>query len=194
MKLLVALGNPGEYYKRTRHNIGFLVVERVAQEHKIRFSRNKFHSIIGEGNIDGQKVALSKPQTYMNLCGEVVKKLIANYGIGPERLIVIHDDLDMEFGKIKIKEKGGHGGHNGVRSIISALRAEDFVRLKVGIGRPKNGQRVKDYVLSSFDSYQSGFLPELLLLGEKAMVCLLTQGVQAAMNEFNRQNCTSVRE
>ena len=194
MKLLVALGNPGKDYRKPRHNIGFMVAERVAQENNIQFSRKKFRSIIGQGNIGGQTVILAEPQTYMNLCGEAVKKLVDFFGIDTEELVIVHDDLDMEFGKIKIKEKGGHGGHNGVRSIIGALGTGDFVRLKVGIGRPTNGQAVKNYVLSSFDSYETEMLPDLLTLGEKAVESVLTQGVQTAMNQFNGQSCKKIPE
>ena len=193
MKLVVGLGNPGEHYKLTRHNIGFLVVERLAQENNIEFSQRKFNSIIGNGFILGQRVILSKPLTYMNLCGETVEELLNYFKIAPESLIVVHDDLDMEFGKIKIKEKGGHGGHNGVRSIISALEKKDFLRLKLGIGRPASNKTVKDYVLSPFDGEQMDFLTDLIHLGEKALVSIITQGAQVAINEFTRQSCKTVK-
>ncbi|HCX89006.1 MAG: aminoacyl-tRNA hydrolase [Deltaproteobacteria bacterium CG12_big_fil_rev_8_21_14_0_65_43_10] len=194
VKLVVGLGNPGEYYKLTRHNIGFLVVERLAQENNIEFSQRKFNSIIGKGFIIGQRVILAKPLTYMNLCGETVKKLLDYFGIDPEALIVVHDDLDMEFGKIKIKEKGGHGGHNGVRSIISILGTNSFLRLKLGIGRPTTNKTAKDYVLGSFEQEQLDFLPELVHLGEKALASIITQGAQMAINAFNRQSCMTVKD
>lgn len=192
MKLVVGLGNPGDYYRLTRHNIGFLIVEKVAQEHNLQFSQNRFHSTIGEGTIADQRVVVARPLTYMNLCGEAAKKLLAHFEIDHKALIVVHDDLDMEFGKIKIKEKGGHGGHNGIRSIISTLGADDFVRLKVGIGRPINNRGVTDYVLSSFDSEQLDFLPGVLHLAANAVVSIVTHGLQVAMNEFNRQSCEMV--
>ncbi|MBI4621261.1 MAG: aminoacyl-tRNA hydrolase [Desulfobacterales bacterium] len=194
MKLVVGLGNPGEYYKLTRHNIGFLIVERLAQENNIEFSRKKFHSAIGEVSILDQRIILAKPLTYMNLCGEAVKKMLNYFGIDPEALIVVHDDLDMEFGKIKIKEKGGHGGHNGVRSIISILGTNGFLRLKLGIGRPITNKTAKDYVLGSFEGEQLDFLPELVQLGEKALVSIITQGAQMAINAFNRQSCMTVKD
>jgi PTH1 family peptidyl-tRNA hydrolase len=192
VKLVVGLGNPGEYYRLTRHNIGFLTVERLAQENNIEFSQKKFHSAIGEGHIIDQKVILAKPLTYMNLCGEAVKKLLCHFGINSEALIVVHDDLDMEFGKIKIKEKGGHGGHNGVRSIISILGTNGFLRLKLGIGRPATNKTAKNYVLGSFEGEQLDFLPELVHLGEKALVSIITQGAQVAINNFNRQSCKTI--
>lgn len=194
MKLVVGLGNPGEYYKLTRHNIGFLVVERLAQENNIEFSLRKSNSIIGKGFIIGQRVILAKPLTYMNLCGETVEELLNYFKIAPESLIVVHDDLDMEFGKIKIKEKGGHGGHNGVRSIVSTLETKGFLRLKLGIGRPASNKPVKDYVLRSFDEEQMDFLPDLIKLGEKALLSIITQGAQIAINEFNRQSCKTVKD
>lgn len=187
MKLVVGLGNPGDYYRLTRHNIGFLIVEKVVKEHNLQFSQNKFRSTIAEGVIGGQQVVIVKPLTYMNLCGDVAKKLLTYFGVDPEAMIIVHDDLDMEFGKIKIKEKGGHGGHNGIRSIVTAIGTKDFLRLKVGIGRPTNNRSVTDYVLSSFDPLQSAFLPDVLHLAAKAVVCLIAQELRVAMNAFNGQ-------
>ena len=192
MKLVVGLGNPGDDYALTRHNIGFLTIERLAQENNIEFSLRKFKSIIGKGVIIDQKVIMAKPLTYMNLCGEAVKKLLDYFGVPPEELIVVHDDLDMEFGKIKIKEKGGHGGHNGIRSIISILGTSGFLRLKLGIGRPITNKAAKDYVLSSFEGEQLDFLPDLIHLGEKALASIITEGAQVAINKFNRQNCKTI--
>jgi len=191
VKLVVGLGNPGEYYKQTRHNIGFMIVERVARESSIQFSRKKFKSTIGEGTIVEQRIIVAKPLTYMNLCGDAIKKLATYFKTDPKALIVVHDDLDIEFGKIKIKEKGGHGGHNGVRSIIATLGTNDFLRLKVGIGRPAKNQGVRDYVLSSFDSDQLDFLPDLICMAGEAIVSVITHGAQAAMNEFNRKSCNN---
>lgn len=186
MKLIVGLGNPGENYKLTRHNIGFLAVERIAEENGIKFSRDRSYSLIGMGAIVDQKVSIAKPLTYMNLCGKAVKDLLDYFKVDADSLIIIHDDIDMEFGKIKIKEKGGHGGHNGVRSIISTLGTKDFVRIKIGIGRPLNKQGVKDYVLSPFDLEQQDFLPRLIDLAEKATISIITLGRQITMNEFNQ--------
>ncbi|MDY6853420.1 MAG: aminoacyl-tRNA hydrolase [Thermodesulfobacteriota bacterium] len=192
MELVVGLGNHGEYYRRTRHNIGFLVVERLAKENKIEFSQERFHSKIGKGTIVDKRVILAKPLTYMNLSGKAVKKLIIHYEIDPKFLIVVHDDLDMEFGKIKIKEKGGHAGHNGIRSIIDTIGTKGFLRLKVGIGRPDRNRGVKDYVLSSFDIKQQGFLPDVIDVAAKAAISVITDGVKAAMNEFNRKSFKDV--
>jgi len=189
VKLVLGLGNPGEYYRLTRHNIGFLIIERIAQEYKLQISQNRFHSIIGEGSINGKRVVIAKPLTYMNLCGKAARKLLAHFKMDTKGLIVVHDDLDMEFGKIKIKEKGGHGGHNGVGSIITALGVKEFTRLKVGIGRPNNNRGVTDYVLSSFNSEQLDVLPDLIDLAGRAIVSLITRGVRVSMNEFNRQTC-----
>ncbi|MFH2013314.1 MAG: aminoacyl-tRNA hydrolase [Pseudomonadota bacterium] len=192
MKLVVGLGNPGEDYALTRHNIGFLIVERFAQKNNIEISKRKFKSIFGKGVIIDQKVIVTKPLTYMNLCGEAVKKLLDYFEVLPEELIVVHDDLDMEFGKIKIKEKGGHGGHNGIKSIISILGTSNFLRLKLGIGRPNSNKAAKDYVLSSFEEEQLDFLPDLIHLGEKVLTSIITEGAPAAINKFNRQSCKTI--
>ncbi len=189
MKLVMGLGNPGEHYKLTRHNIGFLIVDKVAQKSNLPFSKPRFHSSVGEGSIAGQRVVIAKPLTYMNLCGEAAKKLLSYFEVDRRALVVVHDDLDLEFGRIRIKEKGGHGGHNGVRSIISALGFDDFIRLKVGIGRPTGSQKVTDYVLSPFDSEQRVLLSDLMDLAGKALISIITQDVHVAMNEFNQQNC-----
>ena len=188
MELVVGLGNHGEHYRRTRHSIGFLVVERLAKENNIEFSQERFHSKIGTGTIIDKRVILAKPLTYMNLSGKAVKELIIHYEIDPTSLIVVHDDLDMEFGKIKIKEKGGHGGHNGIRSIIDTIGTKDFLRVKVGIDRPGSNRGVKDYVLTSFDIRQQRFLPDVIDVAAKAVVSVITDGVKAAMNEFNRKS------
>ena len=189
MKMVIGLGNPSNYYRLTRHNIGFLIVEKMAKDHNLQFSQNRFHSKVADGIIAGERVILAKPLTYMNLCGDAAKRLATHFEADIKALIVVHDDLDMEFGRIKIKKKGGHGGHNGVRSIISTLGTGDFIRLKVGIGRPNNHQGVEDYVLSSFDSMQMAFMPDLIHLAVKALTSIITQDLCSAMNEFNGQSC-----
>ena len=151
IKLLVGLGNPGEKYQKTRHNAGFLFLDELAKEKSLTFSRQvRFFGDLTEINIGLEKVFLLKPGTFMNRSGQSVSSLIKYYKIKPEEILVVHDELDFDIGVLKLKSGGGHGGHNGLRDIISSLGVKDFKRLRVGIGRPKPGVQVVDYVLSDF--------------------------------------------
>lgn len=152
MKLLVGLGNPGEKYIHTRHNVGFDVVDIISQKLNININKQKHKSLIGEGYINGQKIILAKPQTFMNLSGEAVCQLMNWYKIEEENLVVIYDDIDLEMGKIRLKDKGSAGTHNGMRNIINILDSSNFARLRVGVGRPKDGYNLVDWVLSSYNS------------------------------------------
>jgi PTH1 family peptidyl-tRNA hydrolase len=149
--LVLGLGNPGEEYERTRHNAGYLVVDALAEKHRIRLSQNKYCSIYGEGEIDGCRVAIAKPLTYMNESGQAAKAIVKARDIPLENLIVVHDDIDLQPGKIKIKHEGGDAGQRGVRSLIHHFHTDCFTRIRVGIGRPaSNSMDIADYVLSSF--------------------------------------------
>lgn len=185
MELIVGLGNPGKEYEASRHNIGFLVLNRLARTHGIPLQERKYKSRWGRGEIEGHPVILAKPRTYMNSSGDAVKLLLAPFSLTANQLIVIHDDLDLPFGRIKIKEKGGNGGHKGIQSIMHAIGSGDFLRIKVGIGRPPGGLDAADYVLQPFDRAEKQLLGEAIALAQEALELLLKADLQAAMNRYN---------
>ena len=149
MYLIVGLGNPEEEYSKTRHNMGFNVVNKIAKEYNIELNKNKFQGLYESGIIEGEKVILIKPQTYMNLSGNCVKEVSDFYKIESENILVIYDDMDIEAGKIKLRKKGSAGGHNGMKSIIQMLGTEEFPRIRVGIGRPKHNGDEINYVVGA---------------------------------------------
>ncbi len=183
----MGLGNPGKEYEASRHNIGFLVVNRLARAHDIHLQERKYKSSWGRGKIEGHPVILARPRTYMNLSGDAVKLFLAPFSLTANQLIVIHDDLDLPFGRIKIKEKGGNGGHKGIQSIMRATGSGDFPRVKVGIGRPPGGMDAADYVLQPFDHAEKQLLGEVIANAQEALELLLRAGLQAAMNLYNRR-------
>ena len=185
MKLVVGLGNPGEKYNATRHNIGFLIIDRLAERHRVGVDKIKNNSLTGRGIIAGEQVIMAKPQTFMNLSGEAVRPLFSYVDIETEAVIVIHDDLDLEFGRIRIKSGGGHGGHNGIRSIISHLGSKDFIRVRVGIGKPPPRWNVSDYVLSPFTADEREHLHHILEKSADAVEAIISDGALKAMNRFN---------
>jgi PTH1 family peptidyl-tRNA hydrolase len=187
VKVIVGLGNPGVRYQTSRHNIGFQVVDRLAQINHILISTRRFKSLYGTGQIDAQEVVLVKPMTFMNLSGETVKKSVNVFHVGMEDLIVIHDDLDLSFGRVRFKQRGGDGGHQGVRSIIESLNGNNFLRLKVGIGRPPKGMDPAEYVLNNFDQVEQPRLDEIVSLGAGAITVLLSEGLQTAMNRYQKK-------
>lgn len=150
MRLIVGLGNPGRSYARHRHNFGFCVVDELARRHDIRMKKRAFDAITGKGAIDGIEVMLVKPQTYMNRSGYSVGPLFGYFKCAPQDLIVVHDDIDLELGRLKLAMGAGHGGHNGVRSIVEELGFKDFYRVRMGIGRPPASMDPADYVLQPF--------------------------------------------
>lgn len=185
MRLIAGLGNPGLAYRKTRHNAGFMALDRLAQKHGITTSRTKFRARFGEGNIGQENVILTKPQTYMNLSGASIKGFLDFYRIPVEELIVVHDDMDMNLGRIRIKEGGGDGGHKGIRSIIQSARSGKFCRIKIGIGRPQEGEEAQEYVLRPFSKAEEPLLAETLSRTVEAIEVILLEGVQQAMNRFN---------
>jgi PTH1 family peptidyl-tRNA hydrolase len=187
VELIVGLGNPGKEYEASRHNVGFLVVDLLARTHGIPLKERKYKSRWGRGQIDGHPIILAKPRTYMNLSGEAVKLLFTTFSLTPHQLIVIHDDLDLTFGRIKIKDKGGNGGHKGIQSIMNTLGTGDFPRIKVGIGRPPDGLDAADFVLQPFDQTEKRSLNEVIARSREALELLLGAGIQAAMNQYNRK-------
>lgn len=191
MNLIIGLGNPGRGYANSRHNVGFTCLNYFAREHGIRFDKKQGHARIGMGEITGGKVILARPQTYMNLSGQSVSLLVKKYHISLDNLLVIHDDLDLPPGKIRIRLGGGSGGHRGVDSIITCLESQDFPRLRVGIGRPApspaetSEDDIIDYVLGEFSPEEKQTIIRVLPVVSDAILCLLTEGTAAAMNRYN---------
>ncbi len=179
--LIVGLGNPGPQYELTRHNLGFLVLDFFNDRFLDGEWRNKYSGLYTEGMVEGNRVALLKPMTYMNESGVAVKKMVKNRS--DYTLLVVHDDLDMDFGKLKLRFDGSDGGHRGIRSIVASLGSRDFWRLKMGIGR--RGSDVVKYVLSRFDEEQFAYLDDFLRLGSEAIFSFVVAGPQQTMNKFN---------
>ena len=186
MKLVVGLGNPGKKYERTRHNLGFLVIDRIATQNEVAVKKKLCDASVGEWSSDGEKVLLVKPQTYMNRSGAAVMGLLREFRASPEDLVVIYDDLDLPFGRIRIRPKGSAGGHRGVRSVIESVAGAPFYRLRIGIGRSPVGVNPEDYVLERFDSQEVGELDDIISRAAEAVVTLVKEGGQRAMERFNR--------
>lgn len=185
MRLIVGLGNPGQAYVETRHNAGFWVVEALAAGAGLKFRRHGEASTT-HGHVAGHAITLVKPQTYMNRSGPVVAALVGDLGLDLSDVIVVHDDLDLAPGRLRIKSRGGHGGHNGVLSIIDALGSDRFARLKIGVGRPLAGEDPTDYVLASMPSRERAVLSEAVQQAAGALECWIAEGLMTAMNRFNR--------
>jgi len=189
VKLIIGLGNPGREYSGTRHNIGFAVLGELARKHGINFDKRCCHSRAGEGLIADQQVVLAKPQTYMNLSGDSVAALMRKYKVKLSDIMVIHDDLDMPLGKIRIRASGSAGGHNGLKSIIGSIGSMEFARLKIGIGRPENAgierRDVIDHVLSDFDAVDRKIAEEAIARAAEAVEAIIEQGLETAMNQNN---------
>ena len=183
--LIIGLGNPGKRYRLTKHNVGFRVVERFAEKKGIKLKRRLGKVQVGEGRIGAERIVIAKPLTYMNRSGVVVKKFIGELGIPLDHLLVVHDDLDMESGRIKIKEGGGHGGHKGVSSIIEQLGSSDFLRVKVGIDKPQTPEEGVDYVLSLFDNEQLPLIEESMEQASEAIEAIIVSGKDKAMSKYN---------
>jgi PTH1 family peptidyl-tRNA hydrolase len=184
--LLVGLGNPGPRYAGNRHNVGFMVLEHLAGTAGIAVTRSKFKGLYGTGDFDGQSLVLLEPQTFMNLSGQAVSQARSFFDVEPARILVVHDELDLPFGTLRLKIGGGHAGHNGLRSIMAELGTGDFARLRVGIGRPLKGD-VVDFVLQDFGADQKPWLGDLLERGTAALRLALQQGVAKAMNTVNQE-------
>lgn len=184
-RLIVGLGNPGEKYRPTRHNVGFVVVDRLSEAHQLPLDKHKFDVVFGRGKVGRQPVILAQPMTFMNRCGPAVRDVAHFYKLGMQDVLVIHDDIDLVFGKMKIKEKGGDGGHNGVKSLIEAWGSGAFTRLRIGIGRPQTQQAVRAYVLARFDAQQEALLEDVIVGAQDAVETILFKGVREAMNQFH---------
>lgn len=188
MKVVVGLGNPGPRYSGTRHNVGFEVIIRLAERLGIKANNSRHHSVIGKGYLKGEPVYLQQPLTYMNRSGTAVKALVNEVAAGREDLVVVVDDLDLPFGRIRIKASGGSGGHNGLKSMIQELGTQEFARLRIGIGRPDHPEQdVSDYVLEKWSASERAALPGILDTATDALLCFLSEGVIEAANRFNRE-------
>ena len=193
MRIIVGLGNPGRKYENTRHNLGFITVDRLAEEHGISVTRSKHKALIGEGDISGQKVMLVKPQTFMNLSGEAVREGMDYYKEPVESLLVIYDDADIPAGTVRIRKKGGAGTHNGMRSVVSCLGDEDFPRVRIGIGS-QDDKDLAAHVLGGFSSDEIQIMREAVLTAVSAIECMLADGIDIAMNEYNSRKETVSEE
>jgi len=194
VKLIAGLGNPGARYQLTRHNIGFLVLDRLAETNHIPVGQMGFEARFGKGMIAGQSVLLAKPQTFMNLSGTSVRKFFEYYRINIEDVIVVHDDLDLPFGTIRFKTGGGHGGHKGLISIIDHLGTTDFSRVRLGIGKPDHKGMVDSYVLSPFSPDEMIAVPRLTSAAATALTDMLSLGIQAAMGIYNGKTINNFNE
>lgn len=185
MKLIVGLGNPGKNYENTRHNIGFMVIDSLAKDFGLRVEKIQGHSLTDSFNYKGEKIILAKPQTYMNKSGQAVRALMDFYKIDPEDLIVVYDDIDLDFGHIRIKGKGSSGSHNGMKSIIQHLGDEGFPRVRISVGDRPSYMDLADFVLSKFSKKEKATVERLVEAGKEAALVLASQGPNAAMNKFN---------
>ena len=193
MKLIVGLGNPRRSHANNRHNVGFICLNHFARMQGIRFDKKQGKARIGTGEVAGNEVVLAKPQTYMNRSGQSVGLLVEKFGVSPDNLLVIHDDLDLPVGKIRIRQDGSSGGHKGVGSIITKLGSQNFIRIRVGIGRPIKNEGFTElsedetiaYVLSDFTPDEKQAITQVIPRVSEAILCLLTEGLVAAMNRYN---------
>lgn len=183
--LIVGLGNPGREYKDTRHNVGFMLIDRLSVRLNARLTRMQAKALVGSVNYEDDKLILAKPQTYMNLSGQSIQGLARFYKIPLENMIVAHDDLDLPFGTLRIRPGGGPGGQKGIASAIERLGTKDFRRLRIGIGRPPGRMDPADYVLQNFATSDAILLSEIIDRAADAVLTLIAEGLNAAMNKFN---------
>ena len=184
MYIIAGLGNPGKKYEETRHNMGFMAVDFLAEKYDIKVNKIRFRALTGEGRIAGQKVLLLKPQTYMNLSGESIRLALEYYKVNPQELIVIYDDIDIQAGMIRIRKKGSAGTHNGMRNILYHIRTEDFPRIRVGIGSGRKEDMI-DYVTGSVPKNEITLLKEAAATAACGAACIVEKGIEKAMNEYN---------
>ncbi|MDD3374573.1 MAG: aminoacyl-tRNA hydrolase [Candidatus Omnitrophica bacterium] len=187
--LIIGLGNPGKEYQFTRHNFGFLVVSELAEKYKIKFIRSsKYQGFLGHGNIEGKDVFLLLPQTYMNCSGVSVRKVVEDKEIAQQNLLVAYDDFHIDFGSLRIRNKGSAGGHNGLQSIIDKLMTQEFSRLRLGVGSPNGKKSATDFVLSDFSAREKKQLDEQIQKAVSCFLVFLKEGISQAMAIFNKRN------
>lgn len=192
MFIIAGLGNPKKEYENTRHNVGFDAIDVLAQKYDIRVIERKHKALVGRGYIDGEKVVLVKPQTFMNLSGESIREVIDYYKVDPESgLVVICDDINLEPGQLRIRKKGSAGGHNGLKNIIAHLGTESFQRIRMGVGGKPEGADLADYVLGHFGAAEKKLMAECAKEAAEAAVVIMKDGADAAMNRFNQKKSSS---
>ena len=185
MKIIAGLGNPGAEYAHTKHNVGFMLVDALAEELGIDAWREKFNALVAEGRIGAEKVLLVKPLTYMNESGRALAPLLDWYKLAPEELIVVHDDMDIAAGTIRLRRKGSAGGHNGIKSLLAHIGSQEFSRVRIGIGRPLPGWTVVRHVLAPFSAEDGPKVHEAIAYLLPAVECIVTDGIDMAMNRYN---------
>ena len=185
MYLIAGLGNPTKTYEGTRHNIGFMMIDAVADRYHIDVTTKKHKALVGKGTIDGVKVILAKPQTYMNLSGESIREIADFYKIEPENIIIIYDDISLDVGQLRIRKKGSAGGHNGIKNIIAHLGTQEFPRIKVGIGNKPAGWDLADYVLSKYSKTEQKQIEDAESDVAGALVFMVNGDADSAMNQYN---------
>ena len=183
--MITGLGNPGKSYSLTRHNVGFRCVNLLARRHDIAINKRQSRAHVGLGHICDHDVVLAKPKTFMNLSGGAVSLLARRYKVGPAGILIIHDDLDLSLARIRVYHDGGSGGHRGVESVVRELGTSDFMRVRIGVGRPPDGYDPVEYVLSDFNSQEQPLIDETIARAADAVECLLREGASVAMNRFN---------
>jgi PTH1 family peptidyl-tRNA hydrolase len=191
MYLIIGLGNPGDRYRYTRHNIGFMVLEKIASRCEVDLKQKSFDALWNRGKISGINVLLAMPQTYMNLSGNAVRNLLAFFKADISNLIVIHDDLDLPFGTVRLKSGGGDAGHKGLKSIITCLGSADFMRVRMGIGKPSDRTPVEDYVLQKFNPDESALLQQIIQSASDAATEIVTSDIQQAMAKYHTKNISN---
>lgn len=184
-RIIAGLGNPGDKYAQTRHNIGFSIIDELASKSRLSLDRTRFDAQYVRGRIENNDVFLIKPMTYMNLSGLSVHKFASFYKIDVADIIIVHDDMDLEFGKMKIVKSRGHGGHNGVRSIINTFGKKDFIRVRVGVGHPGTSRNVTGHVLGKFSPDEAKIMEQVIETASDACLAILDKGLNPAMNRFN---------
>ncbi len=185
MKIIIGLGNPAREYEGTRHNVGFSVIYNISDAYNIKVDTRKHRALIGKGIIEGEKVILAMPMTYMNLSGESVRELVSYYKCSAEDIIVIYDDISLDVGKLRIRTKGSAGGHNGIKNIIAQLGTDVFTRIKVGVGEKPPKMDLTDYVLGHFSKEEQPVIRESADRARQAVAVILAEGAERAMNQFN---------
>lgn len=194
MYYIVGLGNPGIQYENTRHNAGFITIDYLARKYSIDVRKIKFKSLIGQGVISGQKVMLVKPQTYMNNSGEAIREIYKYFDFNHDKLIVIYDDIDIDFGSIRIRKKGSAGTHNGMKSIIYNLEFDDFPRIKVAVGKKPSYMDLANFVLSGFSKQEAKIIEEEVKLTSDAIEMILEEGIEKTMSMFNSKRLVEDNE
>ncbi len=185
--IIAGLGNPGKEYEKTRHNIGFSTIDKISEKLSINMNKIKFKGLCGEGRVGQNRLILLKPQTFMNNSGESIRMCLDFYKVPSEKLLIIVDDIDIEFGQLKIKKNGSAGTHNGLKSIISHISTKDFPRIKVGIGYKIDGEDLADFVLSRFTPKEASHIEKAIEAAADAAIYIIENGIDSAMNTYNNK-------